>query len=594
MIKKFILMVCGSFVGVTLALMVFTLVAVITSFAIMGSMGASSATKSVDNNSILHIALEGDIPERDGNEDFNVTSMIYGGQMPKSCASLETLKKAIENAANDSKVKGIYLECNGVDASPATLYELRKALTDFKKESKKFIYSYAGSGYDEFDYYLASTADSIFINPEGAVDIHGLGSVTPFFKKLLDKVGVKMQVVRVGTFKSAVEPYILDSISPANRLQTEHYLGQIWNVMSKQISDSRNITPERMKQLTDTVLMTLPVEFLKENKLVDGICYKTEMDSRLRQLTEVNESEDPKLVDPDVMAASADNSSDGKSEIAVLYAVGEIDGRGAGIDSEDIVEQLRKLQNDDDVVGVVLRVNSPGGSAYGSEQMWKAIDDLKHSGKTVAVSMGDYAASGGYYLSCDADRIFAEPVTITGSIGIFALIPDFTGLATDKLGVNFSVVKTNRNSAFGANFVQFTPEQLAALQNHVNRGYELFTKRCADGRHMKQDSIKKIAEGRVWDGTTALKIGLVDQMGGLEDAISYVAKKAKLADGDYHVATYPEIKNDWKKMIMQFGQEKAQAELEKKMGVFYTSYREVEDMLNRDRVLCLMPVSKIK
>ncbi len=593
MMKKFILVVCGSFVGVTLSLMLFTIASVIISFAIMASMGASSAAKPIGDNSILHITLDGDIPERDGAGDFDLMSIVSnGGDIQQPGASLATLKQAIEYAADNDKIKGIYLECNGADAAPATLYELRKALEQFKKGSKKFIYAYS-KGYAQMDYYVATVADSIFVNPIGEVDLHGIAAVQSSYKGLLDKLDVKMQVLRVGTFKSAVEPYILDSISPANRMQQMHYLGSIWKDMSGAMATSRSIAPEKFQALADTLLCALPTEFLKANKIVDGTCYESEMKSRLRKTVNANEGDDIPFVEPKDMAAAGEPKHNGKSEIAVLYAVGEIDGKRGGIQSKDLIEQIEELQNDDDVAGMVLRVNSPGGSAYGSEQIWKALEDFKASGKPLAVSMGDYAASGGYYISSGADRIFAEPTTITGSIGIFGMIPCIEGLA-NKFGVRFSVVKTNKNAEFGTMCLPLTASQTAQMQAMINRGYELFTQRCATGRHVSQDSIKKIAEGRVWEGRTAIKIGLVDEFGGIDEAVAYVASKAKLGKSDYHVSIYPEPKTDWKQMLMQLGTNQAEEKLKQEMGMFYTSYSQLEAILNRDHVLCLMPEFEIR
>lgn len=594
MMKKFLLVVCGSFVGVTLALMVFTLSAVVTSFAIIGAMGAGEA-RSIDDNSILHITLKGAIPERDGMADVSVTDLVRGVPSPPSLA---TLKAAIAAAASSDKVDGIYIDCQGASANPATLYELRKSLADFKKTGKnKFIYAYGGQAITQGDYYVASVADSIFLNPIGAVDVHGLAAVIPSYKGLLDKLGVEMQVVRVGTFKSAVEPYILDSISPANRLQQQHYMGSIWDCMASQMAESRKIKRDAFNRLADTLLLALPADSLVRLHVVDALCYKSEMESRLRRMSDINEGDDLRLVDPAEMA-DADTDRGGKQgEIAVLYAVGEIDGAragGDGIDSDDLIDQIKELRDDDDVKGLVLRVNSPGGSAYGSEQIWRALDDFKRSGKPLAVSMGDLAASGGYYISCGADRIFAEPVTITGSIGIFGMVPNLGGLFTDKLGVRFSVVKTNKNSDFGNFTKPLTPVQRAMMQTYVNRGYELFTKRCADGRDMRQDSIKAIAEGRVWDGRTALSIGLVDEFGGIDAAVCYVAAKASLKSGQYATRSYPADTDRIERLLKRYGAGAAESRLSEQMGIFYSCYASLKRIMARDQILCLMEPMEVK
>lgn len=594
MMKKFLLVVCGSFVGVTLALMVFTISAVVTSFAIIGAMGAGEA-RSIDDNSILHITLKGAIPERDGMADVSVTDLVRGVPSPPSLA---TLKAAIAAAASSDKVDGIYIDCQGASANPATLYELRKSLADFKKTGKnKFIYAYGGQAITQGDYYVASVADSIFLNPIGAVDVHGLAAVIPSYKGLLDKLGVEMQVVRVGTFKSAVEPYILDSISPANRLQQQHYMGSIWGCMASQMAESRKIKRDAFNRLADTLLLALPADSLVRLHVVDALCYKSEMESRLRRMSDINEGDDLRLVDPAEMADSDTGRGGKQGEIAVLYAVGEIDGAragGDGIDSDDLIDQIKELRDDDDVKGLVLRVNSPGGSAYGSEQIWKALDDFKRSGKPLAVSMGDLAASGGYYISCGADRIFAEPVTITGSIGIFGMVPNLGGLFTDKLGVRFSVVKTNKNSDFGNFTKPLTPVQRAMMQTYVNRGYELFTKRCADGRDMRQDSIKAIAEGRVWDGRTALSIGLVDEFGGIDAAVCYVAAKASLKSGQYATRSYPADTDRIERLLKHYGAGAAESRLSEQMGIFYSCYASLKRIMARDQILCLMEPMEVK
>lgn len=587
--KKFILIVCGSFVGVWLALTFFTIASVIMSFAIFGSMASmGSQTVNVKNNSLLYIDLSGPINERSGLDDINPLALIQDGDLSES-ASLDVLTKAIDEAKDNKKIKGIYINCEGVAASPATLFELRSALSKFKKQSSKFIYAYGNDGISQSDYYVASVADSIFLNPVGTVDIHGLAAAIAYPKKLLDKLGIEMQVIRVGTFKSAVEPYMIDSISPANRLQQEQYLGSIWSNMVDSIAQSRKLTPARVNQIADGIVMTLPADTLKSYRLIDGICYRREFENKLKKLTKVDLDDDLNLISPQDLASSTDATSKGSKEIAVVYAVGEIDGQpGSGIDSEELVETIQDLENDKDVAGLVLRVNSPGGSAFGSEQIWKALDDFKKSGKTFAVSMGDYAASGGYYISCGGQRIFAEPTTITGSIGIFGVIPNLSGIVNDKLQVNISIVKTNANADFGVLTNPLSPVQRAAMQNMINRGYDLFTSRCANGRGVSQDSIKAIAEGRVWDGKSALKIGLVDEFGNLDKAISWVAKKERLNDGDYKVDTYPDAKNRWLKMLDKYTTAHADKQLQEQFGIIYDTYRQAEAILGRKHVLCMM------
>ncbi|MBQ0068155.1 MAG: signal peptide peptidase SppA [Bacteroidales bacterium] len=595
MMKKFLLIVCGSFVGVWIALTIFFVTSIIMSFAMIGiSAAQSSKNASVTEHSILHLDLKGEITDRATRSDMDMMAMLLGNNV--NSEGLNTLLSAIKNAKENKNIDGIYIECEGVGASPATMHTLRAALKDFKS-SGKFIYAYAYQAYNQGDYYIASVADSMFLNPVGAVDIHGLSSNVPYPKKLLDKLGVEMQVVRVGTFKSAVEPYMVEEMSDANRLQTEVYLGNIWKTMVDSMAVDRKITPEAFNALADGVTLTQAADSLVKCKLVDKLCYKNEMEDRLKALTKVEKDDDLNLVSPADIADDFSKDASG-DKVAVLYAVGEIDGQQSpmsneeGIDSEEIADAVRDLIDDDDVKALVLRVNSPGGSAFGSEQMWKALDDFKKSGKPFVVSMGDYAASGGYYISCNADRIFAEPTTITGSIGIFGVIPCVDELRGNKLGINICTVKTNENSDMGVR--RMTPAQQAAMQNMVNQGYELFTKHCADGRHMTQDSIKVIAEGRVWDGITAKKIGLVDELGNLDAAIKWAATKAKLKDGEYETQYYPQAKSNWEKMLEDYMVSRYEARLQGEMGMLYEYHKYITRLLSRDHVLCIMEKPVIK
>lgn len=599
MMKKFILIVCGSFVGAFLAFLFFMVASMIMSFAIMGSMGMNSKKKtvSVSKHSILKLDLGTTISERGGQPPIDMMSLLQGEGMPQDLG-LNTVISAIENAATDKNIDGIYIECNGVSAAPATLKTMRRALKEFKK-SGKWIAAYGHEGINQADYYLASVADSIYLNPVGALDLHGLASVTPYMKKLLDKVGVEMQVVRVGTFKSAVEPYMLEDISDANRLQQEHYLGAIWKEMIDSIAADRKLQSTALNTLCDSMIITMEPQRVIQYKLIDKLAYRTEMDDILRARTQVEKGKDLNFVSPNDMASSLEDAVAG-DHIAVVYAVGEIDGAGGmmsageeGIDSEKLSKTIHDLMEDDNVKGMVFRVNSPGGSAFGSEQIWKAVMDFKASGKPVAVSMGDYAASGGYYISCCADRIFAERTTITGSIGIFGVIPCPHDLIENKLGVHMASVKTNENADLGAMGLKLTPAQRAGLQNMVNQGYELFTKRCADGRHVTQDSIKKIAEGRVWDGMTAKQIGLVDDFGGIREAVAWVANKAKMGK-DYKTQNYPTQSDKLMEMLDKYMVSRYEARLRGEMGLLYDWHKQLQRIMGRDQVLCLMPEGEIR
>jgi protease-4 len=602
MMKKFILTVCGSLVGAFLALVVFGLCAVAVSFSIMAAF-AKSEVQSIQDHSMLYIKLSGPIAERsaDVSGAASVMAMVQGQE---GSSSLSDMVKAIEVAKTEKKIKGIYLDCQGAQASAATMRSLRNALLDFKASSHKPVIAYGYQGYSQGDYYVATVADSVLLNPVGAVDVHGLAAVTPYFKTLLDKVGVKMQILRVGTYKSAVEPFMLDSISPANREQQSLFLGNVWRVMAGEMARSRDIALAQFNAMADSLMLTMTAPALKAGKLIDGTCYKPEMEDKIRRIAGLEQDDDLRLASPELVASHYDNGSNKDGIVAVVYAVGEIDGStgpmadGENIDSEKLVATIEELRNDDDVKGLVLRVNSPGGSAFGSEQIWRALEQFKQAGKTFAVSMGDYAASGGYYISCGAQRIFADSTTITGSIGIFGMIPCAQELIENKLGVHMSVVKTNANADMATDYgivsKAMTPVQLAAMQNYINRGYDLFTQRVASGRGVSQDSIKKIAQGRVWDGISARRIGLVDQFGSLADAVDWVAKKASLNTGYYEVKEYPDLEVDLRAMLSSLYGMKQQERLAQSMGMFYTYYRQLEAMAGRRHVLCLMPPIEVK
>ncbi len=602
MMKKFILTVCGSLVGAFLALVVFGLCAVAVSFSIMAAF-AKSEVQSIQDHSMLYIKLSGPIAERsaDASAAASVMAMVQG---QNGTSSLSDMVKAIEVAKTEKKIKGIYLDCQGAQASAATMRSLRNALLDFKASSHKPVIAYGYQGYSQGDYYVATVADSVLLNPVGAVDVHGLAAVTPYFKTLLDKVGVKMQILRVGTYKSAVEPFMLDSISPANREQQSLFLGNVWRVMAGEMARSRDIAPAQFNAMADSLMLTMTAPALKASKLIDGTCCKPEMEDKIRRIAGLKQDDDLRLASPELVASHYDNGSNKDGIVAVVYAVGEIDGSdgpmadGENIDSEKLVATIEELRNDDDVKGLVLRVNSPGGSAFGSEQIWRALEQFKQAGKTFAVSMGDYAASGGYYISCGAQRIFADSTTITGSIGIFGMIPCAQELIENKLGVHMGVVKTNANADMATDYgivsKAMTPVQLAAMQNYINRGYDLFTQRVASGRGVSQDSIKKIAQGRVWDGISARRIGLVDQFGSLADAVDWVAKKASLNTGYYEVKEYPDLEVDLRAMLSSLYGMKQQERLAQSMGMFYTYYRQLEAMAGRRHVLCLMPPIEVK
>lgn len=494
-------------------------------FVMLGVMLATGDEKqSVSDNSILRIELTGTVVDR--STPNNPLNQLLG-RSNASSQGLDVLIDAIKTAKGDKRIKGIYIEGGTMSSDFATLQELRGALVDFKS-SGKFIVSYADS-YTQGAYYIASVGDRVLINPSGLLDWHGIAMQPMFWTGLMEKVGVKAQVFKVGTYKSAVEPFILKEMSPANREQVESMITDLWKETCTAVATSRKLSPDSLNAYADRYITLADGADYRRLKLVDDLTYVDQVREELRK--RMNDKE-VTFVSPEVVAAQAEDTGDDDNQVAVYYASGnivDVAGSGALMGGGDeiigsrVVEDLDKLANDKDVKAVVLRINSGGGSAYASEQMWRAVQLLKKK-KPVVVSMGGMAASGGYYMSCGANYIVAEPTTLTGSIGIFGLIPDFSGLVKDKLGLRFDVVKTNKASDFGTLSRPFDAAESAALQAHVNRGYALFLKRVADGRtaaghKMTPEAVDHIAQGRVWTGNQALKNGLVDKIGTLNDAI---------------------------------------------------------------------------
>ena len=497
----------------------------------LGAFAAiGSAETTLQNNSVLKIDLTGSLEERVNEDDLNfLLGQINGEQ---TIVGLNDLRSSLDKAAKSDQITALYLNCGSLAASPASAQELRSLIENFKTESGKPIYAY-GDNYSQAAYWIASVADTMFLNPQGTIGLAGMATQIPFFREALDKLGVKMEIFKVGTFKSAVEPYILDEISEPNRLQNQRMLYGIWSEMIADITSSRPTSADDINRFVDEGMMFGETSDIVKIGLVDGLKYRSEMTDMLKQ----DLGENIKFVSLKKMKNVPSVDKFSMNKVAVLYAIGDIDSGSEGqMKSENIVKELNRLADNDDVKAVVLRVNSPGGSAFGSEQMWFAAKQLREK-KPLIVSMSDYAASGGYYMSCIADTIVAQPTTLTGSIGIFGMFPNFEGIV-DKIGVNFSVVKTNELSDFGNTMRPMTASERIILQNYINRGYELFVSRCAEGRNTTNDEIKRIAEGRVWTGADALSIGLVDVLGGLDDAIAIAAEKANLTD-NYAIAEYP-------------------------------------------------------
>lgn len=542
--KNFFKQVLATVVGLIAFGAIVTFMGIIS---IVGMIASGDSTPEVSNNSVMVLNLSGVIDEQ-GQEDF--LGALTGNTM--SNLGLDNMLSAIKKAKDNDKIKGIYIEAGILQAGYATMQEIRNALLDFKKKGK-WIVAY-GDTYTQGTYYIASAADKVYLNPKGMIDWHGLGAQPQFYKDLMAKFGVRYQVVKVGTYKSFTETYTEDKMSDANRTQVSAYINGTWNNICKAVSESRKISTDSLNAYADRLITFEPAENILKYKMVDGLIYAEQVKDEIKKMLKIGKDKKIKQIGLSEMANIKDKKAKG-DEIAVYYAYGSIVQSGAAsvlsqehsIVGPEVCKDLEDLMNDDDVKAVVVRINSGGGDAYASEQLWHQMVELKKK-KPVVVSMGDYAASGAYYMSCPANWIVAQPNTLTGSIGIFAAIPDMSGLITQKLGVKFDEVKTNRNSTFGNVMARpFNDEELSYLQAYVNRGYQLFRQRVADGRRQKTADIEKVAQGRVWLGSDALKIKLVDELGGLNQAVAKAASLAKLKE--YHTKNYPAVPS-WTEQLM--------------------------------------------
>ena len=587
--KQFLKYVLATVTGIVLVLIV---VGILGAISLVGLAAKSAGSTQVEENSVYTLKLSGMLEERAANNPLAELT----GQVSDNLG-LDDLLTAIRKAKENEDVKGIYIEAGAFSSdTPASAHAIREALLDFKK-SGKWIVAY-GDSYTQTTYYICSAADKVYLNPEGMLDWHGLGGESYYIKDLLAKFGVKFQAVKVGKYKSAVEMMTADQMSDYDREQTEAYLNGIWKVMLDDVSKSRKVSVDSLNAYADQLVTFAEQKELVNKKLVDKLMYTDEVKGEIKKLLKIDEKDHINQLTLSEMQGVKGKKKEGE-EVAIYYAYGDIvDSETDGLVNEEhsivaneVCKDLEKLMNDDDVKAVVLRVNSPGGSAYASEQIWHSVAQLKTK-KPVVVSMGGYAASGGYYISCNSNWIVAEPTTLTGSIGIFGMIPSLEDVVTDKVGVTLSSVKTNTNADFGTIMKSLTPAQTASLQNMINRGYELFTSRCAQGRHVSQDSIKTIAEGRVWDGITAKQIGLVDEFGGLAAATKWVAKKAGLKE-DCATQNYPSIETDWRTMLRTAMQASYEARMRKEFGVLYDYHCELTRILQRSHMLCLMPEVEI-
>lgn len=568
----------------------FIVMGVIGMMSIIGMIASGNAAQNVEKNSVFVLNLSGTISEQ-GSE--NPLSLFTGDNSLNS--GLNDILSSIKKAKANDDIKGIYIEAGALAANYATLQEIRNALADFRK-SGKWIVAY-GDFYTQGAYYVASVADKVYINPKGIVDWHGIGAQTMFYKDFMAKFGVKWEVVKVGTFKSATETFTEEKMSDANRLQTQTFIDGTWRNVCDAVSKSRGISVDSLNSYADSYLALQATETLVKAKMVDGMMYGDQVKDAVKKMMKLDKDDDISQLTLNDMLNVKDGKVEG-SEIAVYYAEGDIVqdpkaatmfGNNNYIASRKVCKDLEDLMNDDDVKAVVVRINSGGGDAYASEQMWHQMSELRKV-KPVVVSMGDYAASGAYYMSAPASWIVAQPNTLTGSIGIFAVIPDLSGLVTTKLGVRFDEVKTNRNSTFGNLMARpFNAEEKAMLQVSVNRGYSLFRQRVAEGRRLPVESVEEIAQGRVWLATDALNIKLVDQLGGIDDAVKKAAELAKLKD--YYTSDYPAAASWMDAMLnsMSSSGTYLDEQLRQTLGDFYQPFTMLRSIDKREAIQARIP-----
>ena len=578
----------GNVLAVIVGLFAFSIVALLIVFALLGMLAASSEEEvTLEKNSILHLDLNGrTLVERTSEEDLVFGSFLdpFGGE---NTAGLVNLKKAIGEAKTNENVKGIYLNAGLIGAGQAGLLELREALIDFKT-SGKFIVAY-DEAYSEGGYFLASVADEIYLNPLGGIDFNGFSSEGIFLKGFFEKVGIKPEVFRVGEFKSAVEPFILDKMSPENRLQTQYFLDDINNHALELIAKSRGIAQDSLVRINHQMLVRKPKDAVTY-KLATALKYEDEVHSILKEKLGLKEDDQISTINATDLGGMAKSKNiTSSNRIAVILAEGEIvDGNADGaISSEKFAKEIRKARKDENIKAIVLRVNSPGGSILASEVIWREMSEAKKV-KPVIVSMGEVAASGGYYIAAPADTIVAQPNTITGSIGIFGILFNVQELVNDKLGVTTDVVSTGELSDFGNMARPLTEVERTIIQSSVEDGYETFISRVAEGRGMHPDSVRKVASGRVWTGTQAKARGLVDVLGGLDTAIGIAAAKIKAGE-DYRVVYYPEKKPWFEELMVSFSDQVQVRILQTQLGDQYPLYQKIQRLKNYQGVQVRMP-----
>jgi len=585
--REFFKYLFASMLGFFLSIVIVFIICFVVVVGLISSID-SDKTVVVSNNSVLFLNLDQAITERTPKNPFGNLPIVGGEE--KEAIGLNDFLKALQKAKTDDNIKCIYLNVSSPNAGFATLREVRNALIDFKKSHKKIIaYSEV---YTQGAYYLASVADKVYLNPEGALEFKGFSSELTFFKGTLEKVGVEMQVIRVGNYKSAVEPFILDKMSDYNRKQVTAYVGGLYNTFLTDIAQSRNIQKDSLNNIADNYKVQQPQDAVNF-KMIDALKYKDQILEELKGLSGRTRGENIRSVSINDYAKNNTDTGEGKDKVAVIYANGEISG-GEGSDnqigSERISRAIRKARLDDDIKAVVLRVNSPGGSALASDVIWREIVLTKKE-KPVIASFGDVAASGGYYIGCAADSIFVQPNTITGSIGVFGIIPNFQNLMTNKLGITFDGVKTGKYADIMATNRPMTEGERFIIQNELNRIYSGFVSRVADGRKKSKAYIDSIGGGHVWIGTDAVQIGLADRIGGFKDAIKAAAKKAKLKN--YKVVEYPDVIDPWKS-LMDEGTDRIKTYYTKQeLGDNYMLYQQMKKVIASSGIQARMPFEAV-
>lgn len=580
--RKFWRVVFGSMLGFFFSMILVSILYMVMLISMIGTLAsASKETTTIKNNSVLQLNLNQSVAERVVETPFDKFN-TYNAQI-----GLNDILACIKNAATDPKIKGIYLNSATVGASPASVKEIHDALVEFKKYGK-FIYAYSDV-LAQNGYYLASVADKIILNPAGSLDFKGYAFQVMFYKGLIDKLDVDVQILRHGQFKSAVEPYMLDKMSEANREQLTVLSNSLWKVFVDDISAARKIPADSLNAIAENLLCATPEDALRL-KMVDQLGYPGDMEKLLKSKLNVGEDDDINFVSISKYKKSIIENTKAAAKIAVVYAVGEIsDGKGdnsRGIYSESFIKEFKKAYKDNDVKAIVLRINSPGGSALASENIWREIENAKKAGKIVVTSMGDYAASGGYYIACNSNYIIAQPNTLTGSIGVFGMIPSFQNLLKNKLGITVDVVKTNQHADYGTGLRPLDEIEMSTIQTSIEQIYSTFTKRVADGRKMTVAQVDSIGQGRVWAGVDALNLGLVDKLGNIDDAIAKAAELAKISN--YSIVYYPKQK-DWFTLLFS-NDDELEAALKTKLGSLYFTYEGIDHMLNQKGIQARIPM----